>query len=74
MNVAGSGRWRGGAAPEEIAAEIARSIDFLEAEGDIPERQRSIRAVCDYAWQMIDERRRAAGVHEIIGVSRRIYT
>jgi predicted ATPase/class 3 adenylate cyclase len=38
----------------EIAAEIAKSADFLETEmGDIPERQRSIRAVFDYSWVLL---------------------
>ena len=34
--------------PAEIAAEIARSLDFLETDqADVPDRQRSIRAVFD---------------------------
>lgn len=42
--------------PAEIADEIAQGIDFLEADGgNLPERQRSIRAVFDYAWHMISE-------------------
>lgn len=36
---------------EDIAREIERSIDFLETDlRDVPERQRSIRAVFAYAW------------------------
>ncbi|MFN8371603.1 MAG: protein kinase [Anaerolineae bacterium] len=43
--------WLGMLSLAEIAAEIARSIDFLETEmRDIPERQRSIRAVFEYSW------------------------
>ena len=39
---------------EEIAAEIERSLDFLETTmGDVPQRQRSIRAVFDYAWELM---------------------
>jgi hypothetical protein len=37
-----------------IAAEIARSLDFLEGElRDLPARQRSVRAVFDVAWQRL---------------------
>jgi predicted ATPase/DNA-binding SARP family transcriptional activator len=39
---------------EEIAQEIASSLDFLEAETqDVPERQRSVRAVFDYSWRQL---------------------
>ena len=38
--------------PEDIAAEIQRSLDFLEADlRDIPQRHRSMRAVFDTTWQ-----------------------
>ncbi|MDT8306292.1 MAG: NB-ARC domain-containing protein, partial [Anaerolineae bacterium] len=38
----------------EIASEIASSLDFLEAETqDLPERQRSVRAVFDYSWRQL---------------------
>jgi predicted ATPase len=43
----------------EIAAEIESSTDILETQsGDVPDRQRSIRAVFDYSWAMLspDER------------------
>lgn len=51
-----SAAWLAVLDPQEIAEEIAQGIDFLEAEGgDLPERQRSIRAVFDYAWHMISE-------------------
>jgi predicted ATPase/DNA-binding SARP family transcriptional activator len=40
---------------EEIAQEIENSIDFLTAEvRDVPKRHRSIRAVFDHSWQMLD--------------------
>ncbi|MFC1849413.1 protein kinase [candidate division CSSED10-310 bacterium] len=42
--------------PEEIAAEIKHNIDFLESDlQDIPDRQRSIRAVFEYSWGMLSE-------------------
>jgi predicted ATPase/class 3 adenylate cyclase len=45
---------------EEIAAEIDRSMDFLESEArDVPERHRSMRAVFDYSWAMLSEPDRA---------------
>ncbi|MGH2445464.1 MAG: AAA family ATPase [Candidatus Limnocylindria bacterium] len=38
----------------EIAAETAKSADILETQmGDVPDRQRSIRAVFDYSWAML---------------------
>jgi predicted ATPase len=47
--------WLGMLTPEEIAAEMAQSRDFLATdEGDLPERQRSIRAVMDYSWQQMN--------------------
>jgi predicted ATPase len=43
----------------EIATEIAKSLDFLETEmGDIPDRQRSIRAVFDYSWTLLSPEER----------------
>lgn len=43
--------------PDEIADEMQRNIDFLESDmGDLPQRHRSIRAVCDYSWQLMTER------------------
>ncbi|HWQ11688.1 MAG TPA: tetratricopeptide repeat protein, partial [Roseiflexaceae bacterium] len=46
---------------EEIAAEIERSLDFLEGGArDAPARHRSLRAVFDYSWgQLSDDERRA---------------
>ena len=41
----------------EILAEIEQSIDFLETKlHDVPDRQRSIRAVFDYSWKLINEK------------------
>lgn len=38
----------------EIAAEITKSLDFLETQmGDVPDRHRSIRAVFDYSWELL---------------------
>ncbi|MEZ4664990.1 MAG: tetratricopeptide repeat protein, partial [Caldilineaceae bacterium] len=40
--------------PAEIAAEIQRSLDFLATEErNVPERQRSIRALFDYSWKRL---------------------
>jgi predicted ATPase/DNA-binding SARP family transcriptional activator len=47
--------------PREIAAEIRRSLDFLETtQADVPERQRSIRAVFDYSWRLLNQVEREA--------------
>ena len=43
----------------EIGDEIAQSLDFLEAdESDVPDRQRSMRAVFDHSWGLLAERER----------------
>jgi DNA-binding SARP family transcriptional activator/predicted ATPase len=49
--------------PAEIAAEIERSLDFLETDWhDLPERQRSMRAVFEASWRgLIEEERQALG-------------
>ena len=48
--------WMGLLEPEEIASEIADSIDFLATDlGDLPERQRSVRAVFEYSWNLMTE-------------------
>ena len=40
---------------EEIAAEIAKNFDFLETDiGDIPDRHRSVRAVFDHTWKLLE--------------------
>lgn len=59
--------------PAEIAAEIQRSLDFLETGlRDVPERQRSIRAVFDHSWRLLDERERE--VFAALSVFRRGFT
>ena len=46
--------------PEEIATEIAHSLDFLASERrDLEERHRSIRAVFDSVWERLDDAERA---------------
>ncbi len=43
----------------EIAEEIAHNLDFLETNlRDLPERHRSLRAVFDHSWALLDERER----------------
>lgn len=38
----------------EIAAEISKNLDFLETEmRDVPEQQRSVRAVFDHSWSLL---------------------
>ncbi|MFZ0012567.1 MAG: AAA family ATPase [Acidimicrobiia bacterium] len=45
----------------EIAAEIAKSFDFLETPlGDVPDRHHSIRAVFDYSWGLLSTAERDA--------------
>lgn len=42
----------------EIADEIAKNLDFLEASAsDVDERHRSVRAVFDYSWSMLTDDR-----------------
>jgi len=51
-----SASWLGILTSAEVAEEIAGGIDFLETNvQDIPERQRSIRAVFDYSWTHMTE-------------------
>lgn len=46
--------------PEEIAAEIERSLDVLATDlHGVPERQRSLRAVFDSSWALASARERA---------------
>ena len=45
----------------EIAAEIERSIDFLTTTmRDVPERQRSLRAVFDHSWKLLTQEEQEA--------------
>ena len=47
--------------PAEIADEIERGLDFLEIEwAGIPERQRSLRAVFNSSWQLLNDQERTA--------------
>lgn len=42
--------------PQEIADEVARCIDFLESgSSNIPTRQRSVRAVFDSSWRLLND-------------------
>jgi predicted ATPase/DNA-binding SARP family transcriptional activator len=45
--------------PEEIRVEIGRSLDFLQSNfRDLPGRQRSLRAVFDSSWTLLDRQTR----------------
>jgi predicted ATPase len=45
--------------PAEISAEIERGLDFLETDArDVPVRQRSMRAVFEHSWGLLNERER----------------
>jgi predicted ATPase len=51
--------WLNMLSAREIADEMIRNIDFLESDArNIPERQRSIRAVFDYSWHLLTETER----------------
>jgi DNA-binding SARP family transcriptional activator/predicted ATPase len=51
--------WSGVLRPAEIAAEIGQGLDFLRADWpDVPEQQRSLRAVFDRSWILLSERER----------------
>jgi serine/threonine protein kinase len=53
--------WLSMLSPDEIAAEITKSIDFLESElSDLPERHQSIRAVFDYSWDLLTDTEKQA--------------
>jgi predicted ATPase/DNA-binding SARP family transcriptional activator len=44
---------------EEIVIELGQSLDFLESElRDLPERQRSMRAIFEHSWQILDQEQR----------------
>jgi predicted ATPase len=46
--------------PGEIAAEIERSFDLLRADWrDLPERQRSLRAVFEHSWTLLKQQEQA---------------
>lgn len=47
--------------PDEIAAEIVRSLDFLGTdESGVPDRQRSLRAVFESSWKLLSEEEQKA--------------
>ena len=47
--------------PEEIAAETSQGLDFLESDSrDLPDRQRSLRSVFEYSWNLLSASERAA--------------
>lgn len=51
--------WLGMLSPQEIHAEIERGVEFLETTlDDVPQRQRSLRAVFDYSWELLSEAER----------------
>lgn len=46
--------WLGLLTVAEVRAEVQKNLDFLETEmQDVPARQRSIRAVFNYSWQLL---------------------
>jgi predicted ATPase/DNA-binding SARP family transcriptional activator len=46
--------------PGEIAAEIEQGFEFLQADlRDLPQRQRSLRAVFEHSWRLLSQRERA---------------
>ncbi len=53
--------WMEVLSPAEIATEIENSLDFLTAEwSDIPDRQRSIRAVFNASWRLLSSEEQRA--------------
>jgi predicted ATPase len=51
--------WAPVLAPGEIAAQLEGGLDLLETDlRDVPERQRSMRAVLDYSWDLLSVRQR----------------
>lgn len=45
--------------PAEISMEVNRSLDFLQSNWrDVPDRQRSLRAVFDSSWKLLDRQTR----------------
>ena len=53
--------WTSMLACREIADEIERSLGFLESSArDLPQRHRSLRAVYDHSWRLLDEGHRDA--------------
>ena len=53
--------WVDTLAPAEIAEEMSQSLDFLESDlRDLPERQRSMRGMFGYSWQLLTAEEQAA--------------
>jgi serine/threonine protein kinase/tetratricopeptide (TPR) repeat protein len=53
--------WLGMLSPKEVSDELQKGLDFLESDSQqIPERQRSMRAVMAYSWQQM-----SAGEQEV---------
>ncbi len=53
--------WVGQFAPAEIAQQVERGLDFLNVDwGDVPERQRSLRATFDYSWDLLPQNEQEA--------------
>lgn len=53
--------WTSTLSCREIARELSRSLDLLTAQlRDVPARHRSMRAVFDQSWQLLDAEQRAA--------------
>ena len=53
--------WTGSMTPKEIATAIGANVDFLATSlRDVPPRQRSMRAVFDYSWALLDDKARKA--------------
>ncbi len=51
-----SASWLSMLSPDEIASELETGFDLLESDAsDLPERQRSMRAVFDYSWSHMTE-------------------
>jgi predicted ATPase/class 3 adenylate cyclase len=49
--------WIRAISPQEIVAELRQDIDLLRTElVDVPERHRSMRAMFDYSWKLLDEK------------------
>lgn len=56
-----AGAWIEMLSPAEIADEVAISLDFLQTDAhDVPERQRSMRAIFESSWNMLTETERDA--------------
>ncbi len=53
--------WINGLTVVEIAREVEQSFEFLEGDWrDLPERQRSLRAVFEHSWSLLTEEERSA--------------